>query len=143
MNWNPPWTARALAGLQEMGFRVEVHRTRDPVNETTDYALRVFDGGNKLVGKIDSYSAACAEKGWASVSAAIVTKQYRGRGIYPEMLRVLRDAVQADGCRGIFSGSGNRSEAATESWRKFAAREPRVSQQAGRPGYYFLNGKRR
>lgn len=140
--WNPPWArSKALAGLEDRGFRVEVSKFFEPEAETTDYSLRVMDPAGKLVGKIDSYAAACAAGGWASVSSAIITKPYRGRGIYPEMLVALRDVVQKDGCKGIFSGSGNRSADATKSWQKFAAREPRVSAPADRPGYFFLSGR--
>ena len=76
---------------------------------------------------------------WRSpILDVVIAPKYRGMGLYPAMLSVLRDEVRQDKrCAGLFSDGDSREPAATASWEKFAEREPRVSRRGGN---YYLDG---
>jgi GNAT superfamily N-acetyltransferase len=75
---------------------------------------------------------------WAPVGRADIDPAYRGKGIYPEMLRQLRDTAKAHGYKGIVSyGDEREGKMSTASWVKFARRDRRVKR---RGNDFFLSG---
>lgn len=67
---------------------------------------------------------------YAIVMTAGTSPKYRGVGLYPVMLTMLRDLAKERGYKGIVSeGEGRIDAKSTRAWEKFAAREPRVRRQ--------------
>ena len=75
---------------------------------------------------------------YAVVMLANTSPKYRGVGLYPVMLTMLRDLAKKQGYKGIVSeGEGRIDAKSTTAWEKFAAREPRVRR---RDSDFFLEG---
>lgn len=82
------------------------------------------------------FGMSCAVGEYAAVRDAEIDPKWRGKGVYPSMLKALRDIAQQNGCAGVVSrASGRIKDMSTKSWKKFADREPRVREEAG--DYYL------
>lgn len=112
----------------------------DPAKPPKYYlTVRTTDG--RVVGETTTDRKGC--KGdYLPMRSSWISESYRGRGLYPAMLSIIRDKAKAAGCRGIQSHDAETntlSDDAVASWTKFAAREPRVKSI---PGFrmFYLDG---
>lgn len=115
------------------GVSLEARKTKGK-DGVTQYIVEAVDDSG-VVGDVHAYHYPEEESDWVEISAASVSSRSRGKGIYPTMLKKLRDFVQEDGKAGVVSrGAGRISPESTASWEKFAKREPRVTVDEGGGG---------
>lgn len=131
-------------GLDEVSFDLAIEDK--PTSEDTYFRVDVKVGG-KRIGFVSAFGA-CRNGDWAQIGNGIIEdRKFQGIGLYPTMLKKLRDAAKSAGCKGLVSRAENRyGFESTESWAKFATREPKVSAKAAfdSSGYpaddYYLEG---
>ena len=87
------------------------------------YYLTVRTADGVVVGSTSTDREDCKGQ-YLPIRSSWITESYRGRGLYPAMLSIIRDKAKAAGCRGIQSHDAETntlSDEAVASWTKFAA----------------------
>jgi hypothetical protein len=115
-----------LAGVAEdLGLKLRFTDSGDDEDEHR-YTVEARTADGKWAGHVKA--ADCSwNSGWASVEVGEIPAPWQKKGLYPELLKFLRDEVKARGCAGVASYSGGRVDSSsTKSWEGFARREPRV-----------------
>jgi len=127
--------------MNALGLKIETEVLRNPGESTPNsFQVIVTDWAGRDVGYISTLHP---ENGWVPIWNTEISKTYQGVGLYPAMLRQLRDLVQRYGFKGIVSRGAKRvGVLSTASWEKFARREPRISQRVAPGGKvdYYLSG---
>lgn len=123
--------------MPKLPSNLSIRKFKSPWHGQTRYVVELEEKvGDDWEQAAHLWASAEKSEPWVSVSNARIATEYRGKGLYPVMLKELRDLVQADGYKGIVSfREGRQGGMSDRSWEKFADREPRVKEMKG--DYYL------
>ena len=113
-----------IPGFPELKVTVKATPSSNRPGQDIEVEIFVHDALGNLVGT----TGAVLTGEYPFVSFSEIWSAYRGKGLYPKMLMILLAEVQARGYKGIVSrGMGRMGIDSNAAWKKFAAREPRVT----------------